>query len=98
MRDETTAYIRTHITSAAAYCKEIDRLHGGSGCLHTVQNRAATCFYGTAQIALIQLIRGFLAIQGAFQIKMAMINIAIQVKCTPFLSKLYHPAPWELFP
>ena len=78
MRDETTAHIRTHVTSARADCKEIDILHGGSGCLHTVQNRAATCFHGAAQIALIQLIRAFLAIQGAFQIKMAMINIAIQ--------------------
>ena len=41
-------------------------------------NRSATCLHGAAQIPLIQLIRTFPAIQGAFQIKMAMINIAIQ--------------------
>jgi len=34
--------------------------------------------HGAAQIALIQPIRTFSAIQSAFQIKMAMINIAIQ--------------------
>ena len=41
-------------------------------------NRSATCLHGAAQIPLIQLIRTFSAIQSAFQIKMAMINIAIQ--------------------
>ena len=66
------------LASARADCKEIDILHGSSGCFHTVQNRAATCFHGATQIALIQLIRAFLAIQGALQMKMAMINIAIQ--------------------
>ena len=49
-----------------------------SGCLQTVQNRAATYLHGAAQIALIHLIRAFATIQGAFQIKMAMRNIAIQ--------------------
>ena len=44
----------------------------------TVQNHVATCFHGTAQIALIQLIRPVARIQGAFKIEMAMINIAIQ--------------------
>src|SRR5216683_4013410 len=78
MCDETTAHIRTHVASARADCKEIDVLNGGSGCLHTVKNRAATCFHGAAQIALIQLIRTFLAIQRAFQIKMAVIDVAIQ--------------------
>src|SRR5271169_3749581 len=48
------------------------------GCLQTVQNRAATCSHGAAQRALIQLIRAFPATQSAFQIKMAMINTAIQ--------------------
>jgi hypothetical protein len=66
------------LAGARADCEEIDILHGRSGCLHTVQNRAATCFHGAAQIALIQLIRAFSAIEGAFQIKMAMTNIAIQ--------------------
>ena len=56
---------------------EIDILHSSSGRLHTVQNRAATGFRGAAQIALIQLIRAFPAIQSAFLIKMAMIDIAI---------------------
>ena len=48
------------------------------GALHTVQNCAATCLHSAAPIALIQLIRGLLSAQGAFQIKMAVINIAIQ--------------------
>jgi hypothetical protein len=61
-----------------ADCKKVDILHGSFGCLHTLQNRAAARSHGAAQIALIQLIRAFLAIQRAFQIKMAMINIAIQ--------------------
>jgi hypothetical protein len=78
MRDETTAYIRTHVASARADCKEVHILHSSSGSIYTVQNRAATCFHGAAQITLIQLIRAFLAIQLAFQIKIAMLNIAIQ--------------------
>jgi hypothetical protein len=44
----------------------------------TVQNRLTTCFHGAAQIALIRLIRAFLAIRSTFQIKMTIINIAIQ--------------------
>jgi hypothetical protein len=76
MRDEATTNIRTHVAGAGADCKEIDILHGSSGCLQTVQNRAATRFHGAAQIALIQLIRAFPAIQSAFQIKMAMTDIA----------------------
>src|SRR5216683_7461297 len=78
MCDETTAHVRTHVASACADCKEIDILNGGSGCLHTVQNRLTTCFHGAAQIALVQLIRGFLASRSTFQIKMTIINIAIQ--------------------
>jgi len=38
----------------------------------------ATGFHSAAQIALIQLIRALLAIQRAFKIKMAIINVAIQ--------------------
>jgi hypothetical protein len=53
-------------------------MHGSSGCLYTVQNRAATCLHGPAQIALIQLIGTLAAIQSIFQIKMAMINTTIQ--------------------
>src|SRR5947207_14526972 len=78
MCDEMTTHIRTHITSARADCKEIDILHVGCGCLQTVQNRLTTCFHGAAQIALIQLIRTFLAVRSTFQIKMTIINVAIQ--------------------
>src|SRR6202521_4243998 len=78
MCDETTANVRTHVASAGADCKEIDILHGSCGCLQTVQNRLTSCFHGAAQIALIQLIRAFLAIRSTFQIKMTIINIAIQ--------------------
>src|SRR3984957_5622948 len=39
---------------------------------------AQTCFHGSTQMELIQLIRAFLAIQCTFQIKMAILNIAIQ--------------------
>ena len=78
MRDETTAHIRTHVASARADCKEIDILHGSCGCLQTVQNRLTPCFHGAAQVALIQLISGFLAIWSTFQIKMTIIDIAIQ--------------------
>ena len=78
MRDESTTNIRAHVPGAGADCKKIDILHGSSGCLQTVQNRAATHFHGAVQIALIQLIRAFRAIQSAFQIKMAVIDIAIE--------------------
>jgi hypothetical protein len=73
-----TAYIRTDVAGVRADCKEIDSLHGISGCVHSVENRAATCFHGAAQIALIQLIGTFPAIQSDLQIEMAIINIAIQ--------------------
>jgi len=53
-------------------------LDGSSGGLHTVHKRAATDLHGAPQIALIQLIGGFLAAQGAFEIKMAIVNIATQ--------------------
>jgi hypothetical protein len=75
-RDGPTAYIRTHGAGAGADGKEINILHGG--CLQTAQNRAATGFHGAAQIALIQWLRAFPAIQSAFQTKKAMINIASQ--------------------
>src|ERR1700738_1517228 len=78
MCDETTAHILTYVASAGADCKEIDILHGSCGCLQTVQNRLTTSFHGAVQIALIQLIRAFLAIRSTFQIKMTIINIAIQ--------------------
>jgi hypothetical protein len=78
MCDETTTHIRTHVASACADCKEIDILHGSAGCLHTVHNSLTTCFHRAAQITLIQLIRTLLAIQHAFHIKMAVIDIAIQ--------------------
>jgi hypothetical protein len=39
---------------------------------------ATTCFHSPTQIALIQLIRAFLAIQRASQIRIAILNIAIQ--------------------
>jgi hypothetical protein len=55
----STTYIRTHVAGAAADCKKIDILHSSSGRRQTVQNRAATCFNGAAQIALIQLIGAF---------------------------------------
>jgi len=67
----------THVAGATADCKEIDILDGRSGCAYRVQNRAVTCFHGVAQIALIQLIRTLPAIERAFQMKMAMINIAL---------------------
>jgi hypothetical protein len=76
--DETTAYIRTHVAGAGAYCEEIDIVHGGSGSLNAVQNRAATCLHGAPQITLIQLIGAFLAIQAVLQIKMAVFDIAVQ--------------------
>jgi hypothetical protein len=78
MCDETTAHIGTYVASAGADCKEIDILHGSGGRLQTVQNRLTTCFHGAAQIALIQLIRAFLAIRSTFQIKMTIVNVAIQ--------------------
>ncbi len=76
--DEATTHVRTHIAGACADCKEIYIPHGSSGCPHTVQNCAATCFHGSAQIALIQLIRAFLAIHSTLQIKMTIVDIAIQ--------------------
>ena len=78
MRNKTTPHIRTYVAGARAHCKKVDILHGSSGCLYTVQNSAATCLHGPAQIALIQLIGTLAAIQSIFQIKMAMINITIQ--------------------
>src|SRR5580700_12208421 len=78
MCDKATTHVRTYVASARADCEEIDILHGSCGCLHTVQNRLTTCFHGAAQIALIQLIRAFLAIRRTFQIKITIIDIAIQ--------------------
>jgi hypothetical protein len=69
MSDETTAYMRTHVAGAGAYCEDIDILHGGSGSAHTVQNRTATCLQGIPQIAHIQLIGVLVRIQSAFQVK-----------------------------
>src|SRR5579872_213737 len=78
VRNQAAAYIRTDVACAAANCQKVQFLHRGSSRINAIQNRSATGFHSSAQIALIQLVRTLLAIQRAFQIKMPIVDIAIQ--------------------
>ncbi len=78
VRDETAAHIRTDVTRARAHRQEIHILDCSSSRFQAIQNRAATCLHRAGQITFIQLIGGFLAIQGSSKIKVAVFNVAVQ--------------------
>jgi hypothetical protein len=76
--NKATTYVGADVASAGANGKEIDVFSRQAARVQTIHNRATSDADGTTQVALIELIRGFVPIEVAFKIEMAEVDITVE--------------------